>query len=228
LSASGAIKKSKVPIAPKEVYLPRPAAARLQQRTLTPRSSMTGSITSSSMGQQQQPPMASFEMPSTISLQQLPSATSSSAASDLNAAIEMEVSRRLKARIDQAALSRQALLIMQQQEAKARREQQLRYQLAMLQQQNQYQQQQQQMQQQQQYQAQQQQQYQAQQQQMQQRQLAMSPNVTAGLVRHLAALKFGPSAATYKSNTTSTNYPQAFGSSAMGMPPTNIQGAKTA
>ncbi|GKY98755.1 hypothetical protein MPSEU_000831800 [Mayamaea pseudoterrestris] len=189
---------------------------RSMHQSLTPRSSMTGATSMTSPGLvMQRPPMVSFDMPVAAppTMQQLPNVSA-----DLNAAIEMEVSRRLKERINQAALSRQALLVMQQQEEKARQEQQLRYQLSMV------------MQQQQQYQQHQHHHQQMQAHQQRQQQLAMGPNMTAGLVRHLAALKFGPPSGNgaFNKNMAASphNFPQAFASN--GLPPTNIQGAKTA
>ena len=193
------------------IIAPRPTVVLQQQhRELTPRSSMTGSVTTAAMVQPR-PPMASFDLAAAAA--PMAQAPMHGAAADLNAAIEMEVSRRLKERINQAALSRQALIVMQQQEAKARQEQQLRYQIAMIQQQQQQQQMQQQQRMQQQVQV--------------QQQLGLAPNVTAGLVRHLAALKFGSSSASFKP-ATSPNFQQAFGPGPIGLPPTNIQGAKTA
>jgi hypothetical protein len=215
------------------------------RETLTPRSSMTGSVTSS-IG-----PRPGFE----ISVPSLPlQLQGSQAAADINAAIEMEVSRRLKERIAQAAHSRQVLVHLQQRHQQQEQQQmvnqdqqQLCYQLALLQQQRnreQLQQQQriQQLQEQQQQQFQQQihiqRQLQLQQQQHhypQSPQLASSPSLTEGLVRRLTALKFGPPLMTNASFAVKPHgapsivyHPQAFASHASGLPPINIQGAKTA
>ena len=192
-------KKAKKTVAPPPPPTPVLACSKSvsYMPTMTPRNSLSNAVTNTLL---QRPLVSAYNLPAASSTM-LPAGH----AVDLNAAIELEVSRRLKERINQAALSRQAILLLQEQERKTKEDQQLRFQIAIIQQQQQHLQQQ-------------------QLQQQQQQRFGLSPSVTANLAQHLAALKFNSSV----KQKSLPPLQQSFGSNTSGLPPTNIQGAKTA